>query len=566
MNRNLVISLSAGVRIACLGLVGIFYFLIPFGGDGTAVVVPHFALLRFHLLNEIAIPYFTPLKCAGWLLAAHPKNLLFTTFTPLALLIPNSYTAVKMAHAIHTLAFVTGLYAWFRWFGVKNQIARLFAAVLISFSGYWILKTIGGAQDILYGSALAPWIMVVIEKLLSEQPKTRSTYLGLFVVLTGLFVLLVNSVYWLWIVLPLLVARVIIEVLCLRRRRARSVLTGFGIMLLSSVLAVLLSAPALAGVYEYSMHAFPRNAEHFQVIGDTRFLLEMLVRSFFDSRIVVENLHDGALGSRNEYANFIGVISLPLMAAGLFRLKNLLRSRAFRGLVVAAIFQVLLVRTSHVADLARMVLPVLSSLTWYWRGSINLLLLYVVVVAAGAEFLLSRRQRVLTLACLTLMALNLGELGLVYNRADILSLEKPDVFSNTINSEEYFSQPVSPHSRNTGWQMWCWDTLTGYQSEFNHSLAKGGPVFLQDGSINMVDIRAIFGAGGKGGYFKDHTWPLWPANDREDLEKFLNFKQIMPIPFRLQIINSVSAILWIGYLTLILGVGFNRVRSMRMKT
>ena len=561
-----MISLSAGVRIACLGLVGIFYFLIPFGGDGTAVVVPHFALLRFHLLNEIAIPYFTPLKCAGWLLAAHPKNLLFTTFTPLALLIPNSYTAVKMAHAIHTLAFVTGLYAWFRWFGVKNQIARLFAAVLISFSGYWILKTIGGAQDILYGSALAPWIMVVIEKLLSEQPKTRSTYLGLFVVLTGLFVLLVNSVYWLWIVLPLLVARVIIEVLCLRRRRERSVLTGFGVMLLSSVLAVLLSAPALAGVYEYSMQAFPRNAEHFQVIGDTRFLFEMLVRSFFDSRIVVENLHDGALGSRNEYANFIGVISLPLMAAGLFRLKNLLRSRAFRGLVVAAIFQVLLVRTTHVADLARMVLPVLSSLTWYWRGSINLLLLYVVVVAAGAEFLLSKRQRVLTLACFTMMALNLGELGLVYNRADILSLEKPDFFANTINSEEYFSQPVSPHSMNTGWQMWCWDTLTCYQSEFNHSLAKGGPVFLQDGSINMVDIRVLFGAAGKGGYFKDHTWPLWPASDREELEKFLNFKQIMPIPFRLQMINSVSAILWIGYLTLILGFGFNRVRSLRMKT
>ena len=119
---------------------------------------------------------------------------------------------------------------------------------------------------------------------------------------------------------------------------------------------------------------------------------------------------------------------------------------------------------------------------------------------------------------------------------------------------------------NTGWQMWCWDTLTGYQSEFNHSLAKGGPVFLQDDSINMVDIRVLFGAAGKGGYFKDHTWPLWPASDREELAKFLNFKQIMPIPFRLQIINSVSAFLWIVYLTLILGVGFNHVRSMRMKT
>lgn len=561
-----MISLPAGVRIACLGLVGIIYLLMPTGGDALAGLVPHFALLRFHLLNEMAIPYFTPAKCAGWVLAGHPKNLLFTTFTPLALLIPNSYTAVKMAHAIHTFAFGTGLYAWFRWFGVKNQIARLFAAVLISFSGYWILKTIGGHQDVLYGSALAPWILVVIENLLSEEPKKRSRYLGLFLVLTGLFVLLVNSVYWLWIVLPLLVARAVIELMYFRKSQARLVLTGFGVMFLSSVLAVLLSAPALAGVFEFSMQAFPRNAGHFQVIGDWRWLLEMLLRSFFDSRIVVESLGDGALGSRNEYANFIGVISLPLMAAGLFRLRNLLRSRAFRGLVVAAIFQVLLVRTTHVADLARMVLPVLSSLTWYWRGSINLLLLYVVVVAAGAEFLLSKRQRVLTLACLTLMALNLGELGLVYNRADILSLEKPDFFANTINSDEYFSQPVSPHSMNTGWQIWCWDTLTGYQGEFYHSLAKGGPVFLQDGSINMVDIRVLFGAAGKGGYFKDHTWPLWPASDREELEKFLKFKQIMPISFRLQMINSVSAILWIGYLTLIFGVGFNRVRSLRMET
>ena len=539
---------------------------MPTGGDAVAGLVPHFALLRFHLLNEMAIPYFTPAKCAGWVLAGHPKNLLFTTFTPLALLIPNSYTAVKMAHAIHTFAFGTGLYAWFRWFGVKNQIARLFAAVLISFSGYWILKTIGGHQDVLYGSALAPWILVVIENLLSEEPKKRSRYLGLFLVLTGLFVLLVNSVYWLWIVLPLLVARAVIELMYFRKSQARLVLTGFGVMFLSSVLAVSLSAPALAGVFEFSMQAFPRNAGHFQVIGDWRWLLEMLLRSFFESRIVVENLSHGALSSRNEYANFIGVISLPLMAAGLFRLKNLLRSRAFRGLVVAAIFQVLLVRTTHVADLARMALPVLNSLTWYWRGSINLLLLYVVVVAAGAELLLSKRQRVLTLACFTLMLLNLGELGLVYNRADILSLEKPDFFANTINSEEYFSQPVSPHSMNTGWQMWCWDTLTGYQSEFYHSLAKGGPVFLQDGSINTVDIRVLFGAAGKGGYFKDHTWPLWPASDRKELEKFLNFKQIMPIPFRLQMINSVSTILWIVYLTLILGVGFNHVRSMRMKT
>ena len=539
---------------------------MPTGGDAVAGLVPHFALLRFHLLNEMAIPYFTPAKCAGWVLAGHPKNLLFTTFTPLALLIPNSYTAVKMAHAIHTFAFGTGLYAWFRWFGVKNQIARLFAAVLISFSGYWILKTIGGHQDVLYGSALAPWILVVIENLLSEEPKKRSRYLGLFLVLTGLFVLLVNSVYWLWIVLPLLVARAGIELMYFRKSQARLVLTGFGVMFLSSVLAVSLSAPALAGVFEYSMQAFPRNAGHFQVIGDWRWLLEMLARSFLDSGIISEFRPDAMLGGAHEYTNFVGVMSLPLLALGLFRLKGLFQYRAFGGLAAAAIFQVLLVRTTHVADLARMVLPVLNSLTWYWRGSINLLLLYVVVVAAGADLILSSRKRGLGLVCVCLMILNLGELGWVYSRAGLLAVEKPDFFANTINSEEYFSQPVSPHSMNTGWQMWCWDTLTGYQSEFYHSLAKGGPVFLQDGSINTVDIRVLFGAAGKGGYFKDHTWPLWPASDRKELEKFLNFKQIMPIPFRLQMINSVSTILWIVYLTLILGVGFNHVRSMRMKT
>ncbi|GBL19769.1 hypothetical protein EMGBS3_14750, partial [Anaerolineaceae bacterium] len=165
---------------------------------------------------------------------------------------------------------------------------------------------------------------------------------------------------------------------------------------------------------------------HFQVIGDTRWLLRTLVRSFFDFRIVVENLHDGALGLGFEYSNFIGLISLPLMAVGLFRIKTVLRSRAFGGLVVAAVFQLLLVRTTHVADLARMVLPVLNSLTWYWRGSINLLLLYVAVVAAGVELLLTSRHRVFTLVCFSLMMLNLGELGWVYNRAGLLSLEKPD--------------------------------------------------------------------------------------------------------------------------------------------
>ena len=582
MKRNLTSLVPAGVRIACLGLPGIIYFLMPTGGDAITGLVPHFALLRFHLLNEIAIPYFTPAKCAGWVLAAHPKNLLFSTFTLLALLTPNAYTAVKLSHAIHTVAFGTGLYVWFRWFGVKNQIARLFAAVLISFSGYWIAKTVSaGHLDVLYGSALAPWILVVIEKLLSQEPKTRKRYLGLFVSLTGLFVLLVNSVYWLWIVLPLLVARVVVEALCFRKNQARRVLTGFGVMLVSSVVAVFLSAPALAGVYEYSMQAFPRKAEHYQVLGDTRWLLEMLVRSFFDSGILTEARHDGTLGSSLEYSNFIGLLSLPLAAVGLFRLKNLSGSRAFGGLVIAAIFQLTLVRTTHVADLARMVLPVLNSLTWYWRGSINLLLLYVVVVAAGVEFLLANRQRVLTLMCFSLLVLNLGEFGMVYNRAGLLVVEKPDFVTNTMNSEEYFSQPVFPHSSNTEWQMRCWDTLTGYRAEFYNSWAHGGPVYEEDGTtkrshggpvyeadgtLNMVDIRVLFGEAGKGGYFKDQPWPLWPAGDGEQLAKFLNFEQIMPVPLRLQVINSLSAMLWVVYLTLVLLVGVNRARSWQTNT
>ena len=550
-----------------LGFISCLYIFLPERGDAAQGLVPHFALMRYHIWNEFAIPYFTPAKCAGWVLAAHPKNFLFSTFTLLALVIPNAATAVKISHTLHTFAFGTGLYSWLRWLGIKNSIARMFAASLIIFSGYWVLKTVpAGHVDVLYGSALAPWILVIFEKLLCDEPKTRSRYLGLFLVLTGLFVLLVNSVYWLWIVLPLLVARAGIELMYFRKSQARLVLTGFGVMFLSSVLAVSLSAPALAGVFEYSMQAFPRNAGHFQVIGDWRWLLEMLARSFLDSGIISEFRPDAMLGGAWEYSNFIGVMSLPLLALGLFRLKSLFQYRAFGGLVAAAIFQVLLVRTTHVADLARMVLPVLNSLTWYWRGSINLLLLYVVVVAAGADLILSSRMRGLGLVCVSLMILNLGELGWVYSSAGRLAVEKPDLFANTINSEKYFSQPVSPHSTNTEWQISCWDTLTGYHHEFDHSMAQEGAVFLQGRAINMVDIRAVFGAAGKGGYFKDHTWPLWPASDREELEKFLNFKQIMPIPFRLQMINSVSAILWIGYLTLILGVGFNRVRSLRMKT
>ena len=129
--------------------------------------------------------------------------------------------------------------------------------------------------------------------------------------------------------------------------------------------------------------------------------------------------------------------------------------------------------------------------------------------------------------------------------------------------------------------MRCWDTLTGYRAEFYNSWAHGGPVYEEDGTmkrshggpvyeedgtINTVDIRVLFGAAGKGGYFKDHPWPLWPAGDGEQLEKFLNFEQIMPVPLRLQVINSLSAILWVVYLTLALFVGVNRARSRQMNT
>ncbi len=139
-----------------------------------------------------------------------------------------------------------------------------------------------------------------LRRIFCKEPKTRNRYLGLSVVLTGLFVLLVNSAYWLLVVLPILVARVAMEALYLQKSHVLRVFAGFIVVLISSVVAIVVSAPALAGVYEYSMQTFPRIAEHFQVLGDDRWLAEMFVRSFFDSGIVVGNIHGGALGSRNE--------------------------------------------------------------------------------------------------------------------------------------------------------------------------------------------------------------------------------------------------------------------------
>ena len=47
-----------------LGLISCFYMFLPEGGDAEAGLVPHFALMRHHIWNEFAIPYFTPAKCA----------------------------------------------------------------------------------------------------------------------------------------------------------------------------------------------------------------------------------------------------------------------------------------------------------------------------------------------------------------------------------------------------------------------------------------------------------------------------------------------------------------------
>ncbi len=521
-------------------------------------IVWRFSLTRTHLQNDWAIPYFTPGRCGGFLLAADAQDFLFTLYLPMTFLIPNVIWAIKIINFFLSVLLVAGMYRWLYYFEIKDDRVRLFSSLLISLSGYWVLHMTQAGQIWAHGLAYMPWVMVFIEEMLLAQPQLSFSYLKRPLILIFLFFLLLNSGYYCLLIAPFMIAgRLIAEFILSKSGKAQR-FQRMIFIILCGLFSILLSWPRLGGVYEFQLLKFPRLGNeigHLQVIGDTLYLLKMLFRSFFDGRIIVESQNSSYLGSFFEYSNFIGMLSLGALMVGVISIKRLMTLRPFVGLLLAALVQLALVRTTHAGDLLRYILPVYKQVTSYWRGSGILLFFLIVILACGYEKMFQQQRKFVHGLAILLMAGTLAELYMAYR--PWLNVDPEPPVSQIFKDTNPVPKPMTRHYA---------PCILGnlYGQRFPPQLSINPVVSVYEckdpNFYNMHDSRRLASSQADGAYYMKHPWPLWPKTDTADFQKFINFKQVIPLPLRLKIMLWVSSIAWFIY-----GVCFLFVTKLRYR-
>ena len=126
---------------------------------------------------------------------------------------------------------------------------------------------------------------------------------------------------------------------------------------LGAVLALAMSSLRFAAIFTFAVQAFPREVGIFGVIGDTKYLVITLLRSFFDFTVITGHEPSGMLGGFHEWTAYMGLLSLPLILIGIVCAKP--KEKWFYGLLVSSILQLILTRTSHFGELIRTLVPAL---------------------------------------------------------------------------------------------------------------------------------------------------------------------------------------------------------------
>ena len=546
-----------------LGVVMLFvlYVLKDVGGD-IGDIIWRFNLIKVHLSSEWTMPYYTPGRVGGFLLAADAQDFLFSVYMLVHIIIPNVIWAVKITNLLLTIGLGTGMYVWLGCFGVENSTARVFSSILVCICGYWVMHLSTASHIWAHGIAYTPWIMVLVEYLLAERVGYEGRYILRVLGLAGLLFLLINSgYYWLQVTLPILLMRCVVEVLSAGRRIIESV-KRLGVVIFSGVFAIVLSGPRLAGIYEFQITKFPRMGgvvPHYQVIGDTKYLLEMLVRSFFDANIILNSVHSEMLGGFYEYTNFIGGMAAFPLIFGLLGLKRILKSKTFWGLFLAAFSQVILVRTTHWGDLIREAIPLLKQITWHWRGSATLIFISCLLIAVGYESLLKYRHVLRRVFVLAFMILNFSEIIYVYAHFQKLNFSPQPPLVQIFQGADLPSRPLEKHYVHSSLA-----NIYGYGNSFPPQLSYDPHLPVSEspleGYYNLHDVRRLAGQEADQGYFLTHDWPLWPKEDQKEFERFVNYRQVIEIPLYLKTINGASILGWLIYLA---SIGFIIVKNLK---
>jgi len=151
-----------------------------------------------------------------------------------------------------------------------------------------------------------------------------------------------------------------------------------------------------------------------QVIGDTRYLLLTLLRSFFDGSILRNAASEGMLGGFHEYSNFLGVAAIPAIIFGLFRLRELRSSKPFWSLLIGVLTVLTCMRTTHGGALIRMICPVFNQVTHYWRGSVVMVWVVIILMSLGYEMMFKHQKTFIGFLAVALMCINFWDIFSTY--------------------------------------------------------------------------------------------------------------------------------------------------------
>lgn len=554
-----------GILLGVISLVMlvIFFLIKDLGGD-IGDVPWRFMLLKLHLSNDFAMPYFTPARCGGFHLAADSHDPLFTIYMMISFFIPNILWAIKFGNLFLSLILAAGIFYWLEHLGVKDKLIRFFIGLLSVFSGYWLINVTTGGHIWAHGYAYTPWVMLLIEILLKKKPSWNRGYMIPVWGLVLFFCLLINSgYYWLQVAVPMIVFRFIAEVLMTKGQQREDQIKRIGIIAVIGLAAILLSWPRLGGIYEFQIKKFPRfkgnGIDSWPLINNTWDLAQHYWLSFFNPdtiRGAIKNYH---LNVYWDYCNYMGMLSLIPLGLGLLKIKEFIKSRAIMGIAMACIFQFGLIRTMYVSDMQRFFFPLYNQLTWNWRGSGIQVFFLLLLIACGYEIILKRKGRIFSYLALGLMILTLSDLTLINLTQTDFSVQ-PKFREILESSPKPLSRPLEVNNIkcNVG-------NLFGYHkaypkniSIFGASVHGSSPVYLPERFslasqfYNMHDVRRLAGPEANNSYYMKHPWPLWPKEDSEQFEKFINYKQVIPLPPYLKILNRISFVAWLFYL--ILGV------------
>lgn len=532
------------------GVVFIFlFFLVKAVGGDIGNILWRLTLTQFHLAREWAMPYFTPVHCAGFHLAADAQDFIFTIYMLAAFVIPNSLWAVKLANCLLSLVLGWGVCVLLRYFAIFSVPARLFSSLLIVMCGYWVGHIAEAGELWAHGLAYLPWLLILMEELFKADLRSGRRLSVQALGLTGLFFLIINSgYYWLQVAAPIIVLRVIVEgVLCGGTWKTR--VLKIGVIAAAFAGALLLSFPRLAAVYEFQLKKFPRlggEVAAFQVIGGRKWL-EIAFGSFFDGSIIREAKWHEVMGGFHEYTNFIGLAAVVPLAWGLWHCRRQFQNRLFITLVLAALVQLAFTQGEDALSALRHFFPLFKQIGWVYRGSAIVLLLAAVLIALGYEAMLSKGKRGILYGVALLMALNIAEI--VYAQAGRMDFKTWPAFSEIAKED-----PPVPYPADRAWTPCLLGYVYGYGNErppvLSAQVEAGSSFYVEPrpGFYNVHDVRVLGSCEADGGRFLNEKWPLWAKDDSpEEFDKFIHYQQVVALPEWLKTGNLISGIAWGGF-------------------